>query len=264
MTGLPDNGTITMTESVTISKWYADALRIPVIVDVDACFGGILQVERAVKEFIHAGVAGIRMEDQPFLGKRFGGMVGKELLPLEEAVAKFRIAVDTRNQLDPDFQIIARCEALTAANSRGLEEAIERLQAYEAAGVDVLWLEGPRSLDELRAIRANTTLPLLCIEYNLPRPLTLDEAAELGMPYVSWPSGPVNRFMRAYYKALLEEGLDAVERFDAMIPTELDITTGDSSYKRSQRRIRELEEKYLPKENLQKYRDSPEGRGIIE
>jgi 2-methylisocitrate lyase-like PEP mutase family enzyme len=95
MTGLPDNGTITMTESVTISKWYADALRIPVIVDVDACFGGILQVERAVKEFIHAGVAGIRMEDQPFLGKRFGGMVGKELLPLEEAVAKFRIAVDT-------------------------------------------------------------------------------------------------------------------------------------------------------------------------
>jgi len=127
MTGLPDNETITLTESVMVSKWFADALTIPVTVDVDACFGGIVQVERAVKEYIHAGIAGIRMEDQPFIGKRFGGMVGKELLPVEEAVAKFRIAVDTRNEIDPDFQIIARCEALTASNSRGLDEAIERL-----------------------------------------------------------------------------------------------------------------------------------------
>ena len=72
------------------------------------------------------------------IGKRFGGMVGKEVIPIKEAVAKFRVAVDVRDSLDPDFQIIARCEALTASNSRGLPEAIERMQAYKEAGVTML------------------------------------------------------------------------------------------------------------------------------
>ena len=247
-----------------MAKYVADAVDIPVACDVDTCFGGIFHVERAVSELCRAGLAGIRIEDQPFIGKRFGGMIGKEVIPIGEAVAKYRVAIDTRDRYDPDFQIIARCEALTASNSKGMSETIERLKAYKAAGVDVLHIEGPRSVEEVKQIRAEVDGPLTANFYNLPRgdhagagagdrPLrvalpghALERDAHRGL-------GPPHRFQRDGYQGVLD--------YYKLFPDRLDTRSLDVS---GTKHIREMEEKYLPAELLAKYDVVPEGAGIVQ
>lgn len=255
MLGMPDNGTIGLMEFVWMAKLIADAVTIPVAADVDTCFGGIFHVERAVTELIRAGLAGIRIEDQPFIGKRFGGMAGKEVIPLGEAVAKYRVAVDVRNDLDPDFQVIARCEALTASNSRGLPEAIERMQAYKEAGADVLHLEGPRSIDEIKAVRAAVDGPMTANFYNLAQDLTPEEAFALGLCEARYPrllSGAMYTAGWEVLQRFRDQGYPGVREFYAMFAEGLESRAPDLS---RSNRIRAMEEKYLPKEMLRKYGD---------
>jgi len=255
MLGMPDNGTISLTEFVWMAKLIADAVDIPVAADVDACFGGIFHVQRAVNELFRAGLAGIRIEDQPFIGKRFGGAAGKEVIPMAEAVAKYRVAVDVRNELDPDFQVIARCEALTASNSRGLPEAIERMQAYKAAGVDVLHLEGPRSIDEIKAVRAAVEGPLTANFYNLPEDLTPEDAFALGLCEARYPRLLTGAMHTAGWEVLRRfhsEGYQGVRDFYKLFPEGMESRAPDVS---RANQIRAMEEKYLPKEMLQKYGD---------
>jgi len=221
--GRVDNGTITMTESVMVSKWFADAVSIPCLTDTDACFGGIFQVQRAVKEFIQAGVAGIIMEDQPFLTKRMGAVAGKEVLPIEEAVAKLRVAVDVRDELSPDFQIVGRCDALTAVNADGMRETITRLLAYKKAGADVLHFEGPRTLEEIREVRAAVPGPLVVTAYALPEEITAEEGRELGLAAVYYLQGlrSNSRFMWSLYSDIRQKGFRrAIEEFNAKCPVD--------------------------------------------
>lgn len=219
--GRVDNGTISLTESVQVSKWFADAVDIPCITDTDACFGGIFQVERAVREFIQAGVAGIIMEDQPFLTKRMGAVSGKEVIPIDEAVAKLRVAIDVRNEFSPDFQITARCDALTAVNANGISEAITRMLAYKEAGADVLHFEGPRTLEEIRQVRAAVPGPLVCTAYALPEEITAEEGAQLGLAAVYYLQAlrSNSRFFYYLYNDIRERGLrQAIEAFNANCP----------------------------------------------
>ena len=140
--GLPDAGLMTLTEMVENARRMARATSIPLLSDADQGYGNALNVRHTVDAFIGAGVAGIHLEDQP-APKRCGFVAGKEVISLEEAAGKYRAAVDVRNELDPDFVIIARCDARTAVGG-SLEETIRRLKAYEEAGVDVLYFEAPR------------------------------------------------------------------------------------------------------------------------
>src|SRR5512140_279526 len=128
-TGLADVGTLTMLECVQITGWIAQAVKFPVIMDGDTGHGGIMAVRRMVRECIRAGIAGVRIDDQPIEGKRRTQSAGLEVVPLEQAIARYRAAVDMKNELDPDFVIMAQCYARDAANG-GIDEAIERLQAY--------------------------------------------------------------------------------------------------------------------------------------
>ena len=263
MLGMPDNGIVGLMEFVWMAKLVGDAVTIPVACDVDACFGGIFHVERATNELIRAGLAGMRIEDQPFIGKRFGGMVGKEVIPIAEAIAKYRVAIDVRDALDPDFQIIARCEALTASNSRGMPEAIERLQAYKEAGVDVLHLEGPRTLDEIRTVRAVVEGPLTTNFYNLPEEISPEQAQELGLCEARYPGMLGNAMHTAVWDLLQRfktKGFSGVREFNSMFPFLVDQKTFDRS---GTKRIREMEEKYLPRELLAKYDVVPDGAGIL-
>jgi len=263
MLGMPDNGTIGLMEFVWMAKLVGDAVTIPVACDVDACFGGIFHVERAASELIRAGLAGMRIEDQPFIGKRFGGMVGKEVIPIPEAVAKYRVAIDVKNSMDPDFQIIARCEALTASNSRGLSEAIERMQAYKEAGVDVLHLEGPRSVDEIRAVRAKVKGPLTCNFYNLPEEISPEKAEELGLCEARYPS-MLGTAMHSAVWDLMDrfqtKGYEGVREFNGMFKRVIDSKAFD---RLGTKHIREMEEKYLSAELLKKYDVQPEGAGVV-
>src|ERR687892_2515280 len=137
--GWPDMGFLTQTEVTRIASMVASAVSIPIIADADDGYGNALSTIRTVQEFIKTGVAGIHLEDQRF-PKRCGHIAGKTVVDFDEAIGKYRAAIDTRNRLDPDFVIIARTDAYGAVGG-SLEEAIRRGRAYADAGVDLVWCE---------------------------------------------------------------------------------------------------------------------------
>lgn len=173
--GLPDVGLVTLTEVAQNVRNITAAVAIPVVVDCDTGFGNAITVRRTVREMIAAGAAGLFFEDQAS-PKRCGSIKGVRVLPLDEAVGKYRSAVDARNSIDPDFIIMARTDARSA---QGLDEAIRRAQAYEAAGVDVIHAESLQSRDEIRALRQAVSIPFTCTANSLE--LGLDEMQELGI-----------------------------------------------------------------------------------
>src|SRR6266850_2913987 len=153
-TGLADVGTATMTECVQIAGWIAQSVSFPVIVDGDTGHGGIMAVRRLVRECIRAGIAGVRIDDQPIEGKRQTQSTGMEVVPLPQAIARYRAAVDMKNELDPDFVVMAQCYARDATNG-GLDDCIRRLETYKTeAGVDWVQLESPHSVEEIKRARA--------------------------------------------------------------------------------------------------------------
>lgn len=142
--GFPDVGLLTMTEMVSNAKYIANAVDIPVICDSDTGYGNALNVQRTVREYESAGVAGIHIEDQVF-PKKCGFFEGKQVIPMEEHVQKIKAALDART--DPDFVIIARCDAYAVT---GWEDTVRRCRAYRAAGADLVFVDGIKSMDDLK------------------------------------------------------------------------------------------------------------------
>src|ERR1700754_539579 len=128
-TGIADIGALGMMECVQIAGWIAQAVNFPIIIDGDTGHGGVMAVRRLIRESIRAGISGIRIDDQPIEGKRKTQDAGVEVVPLEQAIARYRAAVDMKNELDPDFVVMAQCYARDAANG-GLEDMLLRLKAY--------------------------------------------------------------------------------------------------------------------------------------
>jgi 2-methylisocitrate lyase-like PEP mutase family enzyme len=153
--GLPDYGLLTMTEMVGNAARLAAATALPVIADGDTGYGTELNVVRTVQQHERAGTAGIHIEDQ-VSPKRCGHLDGKELVTVEEFVAKIRAAVATRR--DPEFLIIARTDARSVA---GFEEAIRRANAALAAGADMAFVESPESVEEVRDVPKRVNGPCL-------------------------------------------------------------------------------------------------------
>lgn len=187
-TGLADVGTLTMLECVSIAGWIAQAVRFPIIMDGDTGHGGVMAVRRMVRECIRAGIAGIRIDDQPIEGKRRTQSAGITVVPIEQAIARYRAAVDMKNEIDPNFVVMAQCYARDADNS-DLEDTLRRLTAYkEDAGVDWVQLEAPHSVDEIRQARAAVRGPFSFMKGGLPRYLSLDEHLALGVN-IAWLPG---------------------------------------------------------------------------
>jgi 2,3-dimethylmalate lyase len=154
--GLPDLGLLTMTEMVQNVHAIANAVKVPVICDADTGYGNPVNVWRTVREYEAAGAAALHIEDQTW-PKRCGFLSGKQVIPLEQMVPKVRAACDARR--DPDFVIIARTDALAV---NGWDDVIERAQAYRGAGADLIFVDGIRTLDDIkRYASALGDLPLL-------------------------------------------------------------------------------------------------------
>ena len=153
--GYPDLGLLTMTEMVDKARVITRTTGLPVIADADTGYGNEINVTRTVQEYQRAGLAGLHIEDQ-VSPKRCGHLDGKELVPLDEFVAKVRAAGAAR--LDPDFLIIARTDARGVS---GLDDAIERANAALAAGADMAFVEAIPNLAELADVPRRVRGPCL-------------------------------------------------------------------------------------------------------
>ena len=136
-------GLLTLTEMVANAKYISDAVDIPVVCDADTGYGNPMNVRRTVREYEAAGVAGIHIEDQLF-PKKCGFFDGKQVIPQDEAVQKIRAALDART--DPDFVIIARCDAYAVT---GWDDTVKRCRAYMDAGADMVFVDGVKTVDDL-------------------------------------------------------------------------------------------------------------------
>lgn len=182
--GMPDIGLITMSEMVDNAGRIADASGLPLLADADTGWGGPLNVRRAVKAYERAGVAGIHLEDQEW-PKRCGHLAGKAVISQEDMVAKIKAAVDAR--VDPDFQIVARTDALAV---EGWNAMLDRAHACEEAGADVLFLEAMTDMDMLEKAPKLFKAPLL---YNMASSgktpfLPTDQIEQLGFGVAIYPN----------------------------------------------------------------------------
>src|SRR5947209_2580524 len=154
--GFPDLGLISFAEMVSNLRYVARAVEIPVIADADTGYGNPVNVYRTVREYEAAGAAALHIEDQVW-PKRCGFLAGKQVIPLQEMVPKVQAACDARR--DPDFVIIARTDALAV---NGWEDVGNRAQSYRAAGADLIFVDGIRTLDDMkRYAKELADLPLL-------------------------------------------------------------------------------------------------------
>ena len=254
--GLADVGTATMTECVQIAGWIAQSVNFPIIVDGDTGHGGIMAVRRLVRECIRAGIAGIRIDDQPIEGKRQTQSAGVEVVPLAQAIARYRAAVDMKNELDPNFVVMAQCYARDAANS-SLEDCLVRLAAYEReAGVDWVQLESPHSVDEIKRARAVVSGPFSFMKGKLPRYLGLDEHLALGVT-IAWYPGFTHQVTWAALWDFLQDfnarGMGAWDAFTASRKNRPypDPRVGPEGEGGDRQRM--LEERYFSGESLKKY-----------
>jgi 2-methylisocitrate lyase-like PEP mutase family enzyme len=256
-TGLADVGTATMTECVQIAGWIAQSVRFPIILDGDTGHGGIMAVRRMVRECIRAGIAGVRIDDQPIEGKRRTQSAGVEVAPLEQAIARYRAAVDMKNELDPDFVVMAQCYARDAANG-GLEDCLKRLKAYRKdAGVDWVQFESPHSIAEIKRARAAVEGPFSFMKGKLPRYLGLDEHLALGVN-IAWYPGFTHHVTWAalwdFMQSFRNHGVGAWEAFTASRRTRPYPVPEVGPEGEGLAKQRELEKRYLSAAALRKYR----------
>ena len=153
--GLPDYGFIGATETIENARRICSAVSVPVIVDADTGYGNPLSVWKLVTELESAGANGIFLEDQKW-PKRCGHMSGKEVIPKEEYSQKLQAALDARTS--KDFIIVARTDARAP---EGLDAAIERGLEYKKIGADAIFIEAPKSIEEMKKIGRTIKAPLV-------------------------------------------------------------------------------------------------------
>ena len=178
--GVPDLGISTMEDVLTDVQRITNACALPLLVDIDTGWGGAFNIARTVREMAKAGAAAVHIEDQ-VSAKRCGHRPGKELVPTEEMVDRVKAAVDARS--DSQFVIMARTDALAG---EGLSQAIERAQAYVAAGADMIFAEAVTDLATYTAFRKAVGVPILAniTEFGKTPLFTREELAAAGVDII--------------------------------------------------------------------------------
>ena len=222
--GVPDVGLMTLTEMVECAARIVDAVELPVFADGDTGHGNVTNLIRTVKQFEKAGVAAMFFEDQ-VSPKRCGHMAGKQVVPAGEMVSKIKAAVDSR--IDPDLMIMARTDALAI---HGIEEAIERMHRYIAAGADLSFIEAPASIDEMRRIVSEIRAPNMAnmVPGGRTPILAAKELEKIGFSCVAHPTALTYALAKTAREVLkhlydtgstvgLEDRMIAFEDFNALV-----------------------------------------------
>ena len=182
--GLPDAGLASYADMKDRVETIVGRTKTPLIADADTGFGGLLNVDLAVRGYEIAGAAAIQIEDQEF-PKKCGHTPGRRVVPLEDMVQKIRVARDARDS--QDFLIVARTDARTA---HGLDEALRRAEAFATAGADVLFVESPESEEEMEKICSSFDLPCLAnmVEGGRTPVLSRQQLLEIGYQIAIFPA----------------------------------------------------------------------------
>jgi len=203
--GIPDLGISTMEDVLIDVRRITDASTLPLLVDIDTGWGGAFNIARTIRSMIKAGAAAVHMEDQ--VGqKRCGHRPGKELVPTAEMADRIKAAVDART--DESFVLMARTDALA---NEGLAAAIERAQAYVAAGADMIFAEAVTELPQYTEFRKAVGVPILAniTEFGQTPLWTRDELAAAGVDIILYCCGAyraMNAAALKVYEAIRTEG----------------------------------------------------------
>jgi carboxyvinyl-carboxyphosphonate phosphorylmutase len=203
--GLPDAGLMTLSEVIERVHNMARAIKLPLLADGDTGYGGVINVRRTVQEFECAGASAIQLEDQE-IPKKCGHTEGKKLIDAREMALKIEAAVASRRS--DDFLVIARTDARSVL---GLEEAIRRGKLYEKAGADVIFIESPQTVEELKIVADSFDKPAMAnmIEGGKTPLLKAAELNEMGFKLVAFAVScllAATRAMQRAMQVLREEG----------------------------------------------------------
>ncbi|PUA33438.1 MAG: carboxyvinyl-carboxyphosphonate phosphorylmutase [Zestosphaera tikiterensis] len=244
--GMPDIGLVSFKEMVDRVASIARAVNIPVIGDADTGYGNPINAYRTVKEYIWAGAAGLFIEDQVW-PKRCGHMFGKMIIDKEEMMGKIMAAVDAKKEEDPDFVIGARTDAIAVA---GIDEAIERANAYHKAGADFIFIEAFENVEQMEKAVKEVKAPLMLnlIEGGRTPLVSVQEAEKLGFKMVIFP-------LTALYsaaKAMFETLTLLKQKGTAQVYLDMLMTFPEFAKIVEIQKFREMEDKYIPEKILEK------------
>jgi len=181
--GMPDFGFLNAGETMDNARRIINSVDIPILVDIDTGYGNPLNVWRTVTDLEKLGAGGIFLEDQVW-PKRCGHMKGKSVISKEDYVQKLKAAIDARKS--KDFIIVARTDSLA---QYGIDEAIERGKQFQKIGADVIFIEAPKTLEEMKKITGEIDAPLLAnmIEEGVTPNLPAKDLEKLGFRMVVFP-----------------------------------------------------------------------------
>lgn len=194
--GVPDIGLVTVSELRDHVARVADVVSIPLVVDADTGFGNAINMRRTIRMLERAGASAIQIEDQVF-PKKCGHFSGKDVISLNEMIQKIHAAVDARDS--NDLQIIARTDSRAVFS---LDVALERAAAFKEAGADIIFVEAPESIEEMRIIGKSSDLPLVAnmVEGGKTPLKTVEELSALGFSIALF----ANAALRSAQKAVTE------------------------------------------------------------
>ena len=205
--GRPDIGLVSMAEVADTLSHIRERVAIPIVVDADTGFGNALNVQRTVRVFERAGATALQLEDQTF-PKRCGHLSDKGVIPATEMAGKIRAAVDAR--ASDQTLIIARTDAVAV---EGFERAIERAHLYAQAGADMLFIEAPKTREELKRVveACGPSIPLMAnmVEGGMTPIVPAHELEAIGFSFVIFPGGIVRAIAKAaqdFYGLLKRDG----------------------------------------------------------
>jgi len=241
----PDVGLINFREMCDRVRYIARSVEIPVLADGDTGYGNALNVYRTVKEYIWAGAAGMFIEDQGW-PKRCGHMFGKHVVSKEEFIGKIKAASDARDEVDSDFVLMARTDALAV---HGVDEAIERINLCGQAGADIAFIEAFESIEQIQKALKHSKLPLALnlIEGGKTPLVSVEEAERMGFKIVFF--GLTALFSAA--KGMLEVLSTLKKENAAQKYIDKLITFNEFADIVRIEQIRQLEDKYIPEKVLE-------------
>lgn len=204
--GMPDYGFLNAGEAVEQARKIVRAISIPLIVDVDTGYGNPLTIWRLIRDLEAAGAAGVFLEDQVW-PKRCGHMSGKQVVPTDEYIPKLKAAIEARGS--KEFVIVARTDAIEPL---GIDEAIRRGKEYRKVGADAVFIEAPRTMDDLKKIGKSVNAPLVAnmMEGGKTPLLSAEELRKIGFRLVVFPLSALfatTYAIRETFKALKSKGI---------------------------------------------------------